>query len=107
MKMGKRLLCVGAAFSILCSSVVFGEEVVPPNPLSGGLPAASGTLGQGPGGTANGQTIGNVTVGGLPASGGTGAVSGSLSPAAGRTRGAAGSRQRPVYPGQQAAYRCR
>ncbi len=85
MKMGKRLLCVGAAFSILCSSVVFGEEVVPPNPLSGGLPAASGTLGQGPGGTANGQTIGNVTVGGLPASGGTGAVSGSLSPAAGST----------------------
>lgn len=92
MKMRKRLLCLGAAFSILCSHVAFGEEVVPPHPLSGGLPGASGTLGQGPGGV-NGQTIGNVTTGGLPAPGGNGAAPGGNVLPAGSTLQAGGGTQ--------------
>ena len=35
MRTGKRLLCLGALVSILCTNVAFGEEFIPPNPLSG------------------------------------------------------------------------
>lgn len=47
-KKGKRLLCLGAAISILSTSLVFGMETVPPNPLS--TNAVSSDLWQGPGG---------------------------------------------------------
>ena len=51
MRKGKRLLCAGALISILCVNTVFGEEFIPPNPLSGSTAPLPGTVnpGQEPG----------------------------------------------------------
>lgn len=50
-KKGKRLLCLGAAISIFSTSIVFGMETVPPNPLSSNPTSAeaSSNLWNGPG----------------------------------------------------------
>lgn len=52
MKRGKKLLCLGMALSLIWTGTAFGEEYIPPNPLSGGTQAENSALLQGPGGTA-------------------------------------------------------
>lgn len=50
MRKAKRLLCLGAAISILCTNVVYGEVTVPPNPyVQVSAPAGGGNYGPGGG----------------------------------------------------------
>ncbi len=72
----KRLLAVGVAVSLLYTNTVFGAELIPPNPLSGGntLVSGSDSLNQGPGG--NSVYTGTSSAG--TASGASGAASQTL-----------------------------
>lgn len=63
MKKRKRLLCLGVAISILCTNMVFGEEYIPPNPLTGTTSGITGGFNPGPGypGTWPGDPAGMVS----------------------------------------------
>lgn len=75
----KRLLAVGVAVSLLYTNTVFGAELIPPHPLSGGNTLVSGSdrLNQGPGGNSvyTGASSGNA---GAAANQSTGSSNGSL-----------------------------
>lgn len=71
-KKGVRLLCLGAAVSLLWSNCIFAIEMVPPNPLSPGIYTESSAADTQPGGTGVTEVpmeaTGNITVPGSSSS---------------------------------------